>query len=501
MKKLSLILVLAVIAVALVALMVACDPPGGETQQVYFNSNNSDIALLYEQGTTNSPSTVLNSGESATFDVAIANKYDPATLTATAKNAKVSLKVTGSVDSAAMIENGYTVVGKLTISDITGTAEINFSAEEAEIAFTFKLSDNATEADAFLGELVLSDETTLAEAVNEEGYTYNLTYSEYAGTANQGIIIGGATNGTYNFYSLNGECFVGSDNGLVTGFYDHITTERNQYKIWMDTSKMALTNEIILYPEYCSKAFLFAYSDSGNIINIDSPENVDITVDNMGETKIFLKNLDGANMPGTIFVNGSEVTVTEAGYSLEKLPIEYYSDAAIEQDGAEDLLSTTYYKITTEFDATDAQGLQSFTATTATGAKLVPYQLSQVYYYDDETNTAFVKEPDWTVAGPGARNQYILDIDVSQLSGGADMIITLTVDNGEATIFNILGHWNIIEDGSQDWKGNADNIDYWATGLDDCKIAIEKFSDGMIAHIYVLLAPVDGVDNMTISFQ
>ena len=501
MKKLSLILVLAVIAVALVALMVACDPPGSKTQQVYFNSNNSDIALLYEQGTTNSPSTVLNSGESATFDVAISNKYDPATLTATAKNAKVSLKVTGSVDSAAMIENGYTVVGKLTISDITGTAEINFSAEEAEIAFTFKLSDNATEAEAFLDELVLSDETTLAEAVNEEGYTYNLTYSEYAGTANQGIIIGGATNGTYNFYSLNGECFVGSDNGLVTGFYDHITTERNQYKIWMDTSKMALTNEIILYPEYCSKALLFAYSDSGNIIYIDSPENVDITVDNMGETKIFLKDLDGANMPGTIFVNGSEVTVTEAGYSLNKLPIEYYSDAAIEQDGAEDLLSTTYYKITTEFDATDAQGLQSFTATTETGARLIPYQLSQVYFYDYETNTAFVKEPDWTVAGPGARNQYILDIDVSQLSGGADMIITLTVDNGEATIFNILGHWNIIEDGSQDWMGKTDNIDYWATHRDDCRIAIEKFSDGVIAHIFVLLAPADGVENMTINFQ
>lgn len=501
MKKLSLILVLAVIAVALVALMVACDPPGGETQQVYFNSNNSDIALLYEQGTTNSPSTVLNSGESATFDVAISNKYDPATLTATAKNAKVSLKVTGSVDSAAMIENGYTVVGKLTISDITGTAEINFSAEEAEIAFTFKLSDNATEADVFLGELVLSDETTLAEAVNEEGYTYNLKYSEYAGTANQGIIIGGATNGTYNFYSLNGECFVGSDNGLVTGFYDHITTERNQYKIWMDTSKMALTNEIILYPEHCSKAFLFAYSDSGNIINIDSPENVDITVDNMGETKIFLKNLDGANIPGTIFVNGSEVPVTEAGYSLNKLPIEYYSDAAIEQDGAEDLLSTTYYKITTEFDATDAQGLQSFTATTATGAKLIPYQMSQVYYYDAETNTAFVKEPDWTVAGPGARNQYILDIDVSQLSTSADIIISLSIDDGEPIVFDILNNLATIEDGSQTWMGNGDNIEYRATDRDDCMIAMEKYSDGMIAHIYVLLAPAEGVENMTISFQ
>lgn len=501
MKKLSLILVLAVIAVALVALMVACDPPGSETQQVYFNSNNSDIALLYEQGTTNSPSTVLNSGESATFDVAIANKYDPATLTATAKNAKVSLKVTGSVDSAAIIENGYTVVGKLTISDITGTAEINFSAEEADIGFTFKLSDNATAADAFLGELVLSDGTTLAEAVNEEGYTYNSKYSEFAAGASYGIVVSGAKNGTYSFYSLNGECFAGSDNGLVTGFYDHITVARNQYAIWLDASKMALTNEIILYPEYCSKALLFAYSDSGNIINIDSPENVDITVDNMRETKIFLKNLDGANMPGTIFVNGSAVDVTEEGHSLNKLPIEYYSDAAIEQDGAEDLLSTTYYKITTEFDATNVQGLQSFTATTATGAKLVPYQLSQVYYYDYETNTAFVKEPDWTVAGPEARNQYILDIDASQLSGGADMIITLTVDNGEATIFNILGHWNIIEDGSQTWMGNADNIDYWATHRDDCRIAIEKFSDGVIAHIFVLLEPAEGIENMTISFQ
>ena len=501
MKKLSLILVLAVIAVALAALMVACDPPGSKTQQVYFNSNNSDIALLYEQGMTNSPSTVLNSGESATFDVAIANKYDPATLTATAKNAKVSLKVTGSVDSAAMIENGYTVVGKLTISDITGTAEINFSAEEAEIAFTFKLSDNATEADAFLGELVLSDGTTLAEAVNEEGYTYNSKYSEFAAGASYGIVVSGAKNGTYSFYSLNGECFAGSDNGLITGFYDHITVARNQYAIWLDASKIALTNEITLYPEYCSKAFLFAYSDSGNIINIDSPENVDITVDNMGETTIFLKDLDGVNMPGTIFVNGSEVAVTEAGYSLNKLPIEYYSDAAIEQDGAEDLLSTIYYRITTEFDATDAQGLQSFTATTATGAKLVPYQLSQVYYYDDETNTAFVKEPDWTVAGPGARNQYILDIDVSQLSTSADMIISLSIDDGEPIVFDILNNLATIEDGSQTWMGNGDNIEYRATDRDDCMIAIEKFSDGITAHIFVLLAPADGVENMTINFQ
>ena len=211
----------------------------------------------------------------------------------------------------------------------------------------------------------------------------------------------------------------------------------------------------------------------------------------MGETTIFLKDLDGANMSGTIFVNGTEVTVTEAGYHLNKLPIEYYSDAAIEQDGAEDLLSTTYYKITTEFDATDAQGLQSFTATTETGARLIPYQLSQVYFYDYETNTAFVKEPDWTVAGPEARNQYILDIDVSQSSTAADIIISLYINNNLAT----------IEDGSQTWMGNGDNIEYRATHRDDCKIAIEKFSDGVIAHIFVLLEPAEGVENMTINFQ
>ena len=63
MKKLSLILVLAVIAVALVALMVACDPPGGETQQVYFNNAGSDIAKIYDAGTTTETVGALNSGE------------------------------------------------------------------------------------------------------------------------------------------------------------------------------------------------------------------------------------------------------------------------------------------------------------------------------------------------------------------------------------------------------------------------------------------------------
>lgn len=487
MKKLSLILVLAVIAVALVALMVACDPPGSKTQQVYFNSNNSDIALLYEQGTTNSPSTVLNSGESATFDVAISNKYDPATLTATAKNAKVSLKVTGSVDSAAMIENGYTVVGKLTISDITGTAEINFSAEEAEIAFTFKLSDNATEADAFLDEFRLSDETTLAEAV-ADGYRYTTTYSQLT----DGIILSGVKNGTYTLYDPNtGKYAFASDNNLVTGVYDHIATERNQYAIWLDANVMQLSNEITIDPACFDTQRLSVYSQSGNIITIDSPENVDITANNFREVTVYLNDVDGAHKAGTIFVNGKEIQINANGYSLEKLPLEYYTDAAIEEGIDASDPSGTYF-ITTELSDDDKQSLQSVTATTDTGADVGAYRLNEVYFYDYETDTAWVK----------SNGEYILHFNVGNLPRESyNGIITVTIDDEQPISFNLFNNWSIITDGSQDWVGTEANLYYWFTDRDDIKIAVKQYSDGLTSDIFVQCALGASAENVIINFD
>ena len=477
MKKLSLILVLAVIAVALVALMVACDPPGSKTQQVYFNSNNSDIALLYEQGTTNSPSTVLNSGESATFDVAIANKYDPATLTATAKNAKVSLKVTGSVDSAAMIENGYTVVGKLTISDITGTAEINFSAEEADISFNFVL---AGEEDGILEEMILSDDTKLSEAT-EDGYTYKTTYSELQKADGFGIILSGPVNGKYQFQNDMGEQFIDSSNELVSGFFEYINVERNQYIISVNSNVMAFSNEITVHTDRYSKQRLQFNGNSGSIIEITRPEDVDIYFDGIGNAVIRLKNPDGQYMTGTIDINGTEIEIddAQAGYALNKMPVEYCSDELL-ADTSEAYSYIDSYNISTEYDMSAVDDACSITADCDnTAVTISPYRIHEVYYYDKATNTA------WIIVPEGAESvDYILEFNTMNAGSELEMFVNLTGDQSmNHSLYQLPERTNL--DQSEKWLGGTDETYLQTVNLTDVEFAIRKYNDGKIYSVYV----------------
>ena len=494
MKKLSLILLLTVIAVALVALMVACDPPGSKTQQVYFNNADSDIAKIYDAGTTTETVGALNSGESATYDVAIANKYDPDTLKATAKNAKVSLKVTGSVDSAAMIENGYTVVGKITVSDVTGTATINFSAEEAEIDFTFKISENSPETDLageFLESFGISD-----------GKTMQLTYSELTTQEAFGISLTGATNGTYQLYdTTTGACPFGSDNGLVTGFYDHITTERNQYKIWLDTNVMQLSNEIVVYPENCAKERLYVNSASGSIIDISKPADVDVSVDNLSGVTIRLEDTDGSYMTGTVSVNGTAIEITDAdsGIKLDKLPIQYYSDeeltSLIENDTMGGMFVQTF-NISTEADLSEKSGVCAFeTSAEDSGVTFEPTRIDMVYYYDGN-GTA------WALRNKNNSDkaEYIVKYDLSTAAGALSYVLTVTV--GETVKeFNL----NSMEESisvDNPWTGDEDAV-YLntedVTGA-EIEIAIKK-TDGEIMNVYVYCLAEKSVDAMKINIQ
>ena len=493
MKKLSLILILTVIAVALVALMVACDPPGGETQQVYFNNNNTEIAKIYDAGTTTETVGALNSGESATYDVAIANKYDPSTLKATAKGAKVSLNITGSVDTASVVENGYTVVGKITVSDVTGTATINFSAEEAEIDFTFKISENSPETDLageFLESFGISD-----------GKTMQLTYSELTTQEAFGISLTGDTNGTYQLYdTTTGACPFGSDNGLVTGFYDHITTKRNQYKIWLDTNVMQLSNEIVVYPENCAKERLYVNSASGSIIDITKPADVDVSVDNLSGVTIRLKGADGSYMTGTVSVNGTAIEITDAGAGIKlgKLPIEYYSDeeltSIIENDTMGGMFVQTF-NISTEADLSEKSGVCAFeTSAEDSGVTFEP-RIDMVYYYDGNgTAWALRNENNYDKA------EYIVKYDLSSAAGALSYVLTVTV--GETVKeFNL----NSMEESisvDNPWTGDEDAV--YLTTEDvtgaEIEIAIKK-TDGEIMNVYVYCLAEESVDAMKINIQ
>ena len=494
MKKLSLILILTVIAVALVALMVACDPPGGKTQQVYFNNAGSDIAKIYDAGTTTETAGALNSGESATYDVAIANKYDPSTLKATAKGAKVSLNITGSVDTASVVENGYTVVGKITVSDVTGTATINFSAEEADIGFTFKIAETPDEgslAEDFLDSFNISD-----------GQTVQRTFSELTVRDGFGILLTGATNGTYQLYdTTTGALPFGSDNNLVPQFYDYVSTARNQYLIALDLGVMKLSNEIVVYPENCAKERLYVNSASGSIIDITKPADVDVSVDNLSGVTIHLKEADGSYMTGTVSVNGTDIPITDAdkGVTLEKLPIQYYSDeeltSLIENDTMGGMFVQTF-NISTEADLSHKEGVCAFeTSAEDSGVTFEPTRIDMVYYYDGN-GTA------WALRNKNNSDkaEYIVKYDLSTAAGALSYVLTVTV--GETVKeFNL----NSMEESisvDNPWTGDEDAVYLNTENVTGAEIEIAiKKTDGEIMNVYVYCLAEKSVDAMKINIQ
>ena len=495
MKKLSLILLLTVIAVALVALMVACDPPGGEMQQVYFNNAGSDIAKIYDAGTTTETVGALNSGESATFDVAISNKYDPATLTATAKNAKVTLNVTGSVDTASVVENGYTVVGKITVSDVTGTATINFSAEEAEIDFTFKISENSPETDLageFLESFGISD-----------GKTMQLTYSELTTQEGFGISLTGATNGTYQLYdTTTGACPFGSDNNLVVGFYDFVSETRNQYKIWLNSNVMQLSNEIVVYPENCAKERLYVNSASGSIIDISKPADVDVSVDNLSGVTIRLEDTDGSYMTGTVSVNGTDIPITDAdkGVTLEKLPIQYYSDeeltSIIENDTMGGMFVQTF-NISTEADLSEKSGVCAFeTSAEDSGVTFEPRYFDTIYYYDENGKA-------WTLRNANNNNkaEYIVEYDLNAVAGNLSYVVTVTAGTSVKE-FDLNSMYELTEV-ENDWAGYGDTVTYLTEGNDadpNIQLAVYK-TGGKILNVYVYLIADESCSEFEINLK
>lgn len=490
MKRISFIIALAIVAVALVAVMVACDPSGDTSQQAYFNNNDKDVALLYETGTVKEAVGVINGGESATYDVAIANKYDPATLTATAKNAKISLTVTGSVDPESTVENGYTVVGQLTISDVTETASISFSAEEADIEFTVKLSENASEA-ALTAELL--DSFNLSD-----GQILRMTYSELDWTDGLGIVISGAVNGNYRLYDgSTGESAFISDNGLVTGFFDHISEARNQYKIWLDAGVMQMSNEIIFCPENCSKETLYVSSVSGSIIEIEEPVDVDLTVDNLEEVTVRLLDTDGNRMTGTVCVNGSafEIKDAQSGVKLDKLPIEYYSAEDLQtfiENGAGGMFAQTY-NISAEVDLVDNTDVVAFkTSVDDAGIKFEPRYMSAVYYYD-ENGTAWVARNYYNEA------EYIVDFALYGVADGLDYVVTVTY-GGTVKEFN-LNEMYELTDPVDSWVGLND-ITYLTDGTAEENIKIAKYvSGGKIQNVYVCCIAEEGHGEYEINFR
>ena len=477
MKKLSLILLLTVIAVALVALMVACDPPGGETQQVYFNNAGSDIAKIYDAGTTTETVGALNSGESATYDVAIANKYDPDTLKATAKNAKVSLEITGSVDAGAVIENSYTVVGKLTISDITGTAEIGFTADEADISFNFVI---AGEEDGILEEMILSDDTKLSEAT-EDGYTYKTTYSELQNADGFGIILSGPVNGKYQFQNDMGEQFIDSSNELVSGFFEYINVARNQYNISVNSNVMALSNEITVHTDRYSKQRLLFNGNSGSIIEITRPEDEDIYFDGIGKAVIRLKDPYGQYMTGKIDINGTEIEITDAqaGYALEKMPVEYCSDELL-ADTFEAYSYIDSYNISTEYDMSAVHDACSITADCDnTAVTISPYRIHEVYYYDKATNTAWIIVPEVAESV-----DYILEFNTMNAGSELEMFVNLTGNQSmNHSLYQLPERTNL--DQSEKWLGGTDETYLQTDNLTDVEFAIRKYNDGKIYSVYV----------------
>lgn len=422
MKKIFLISVLSVLLLVCLGVAVACSSGNAVIQ--LDTQDYVDIGIEQQDGTwTFDPN--VKTGSSKTYDVKLKDSYDAKTLKVYANGEEAQFVLSDTYDAALLSD--WQIVGKVTFSNVKEDLKVTFACEEKVLNFSFKGAEGyATSANkALLNDFKLDEQTTLLSAV-ENSYTYRTTYSALETSA--GISLTGTKkkNGYYAFESYDdmGELsasFISGSAG-ISNAYDHLTKERNQYRIGIDTYEIGLQNEIVVDPDGLQVQQWIFSSESGNVIEFYGCEGAQkgeawsggtAYANNVGGVVLKLKAHTGVNLPKKIYINGVEQEFGNEYFFAGKAPVDFIPDAELDAYQGNQSAPVSF-NVRVELDMSAATGLYAFRVTAQNPEVDIDYTWDDPYYFDGE-NTAWM-----------SANSYTVSFDLQNVDASFDYVITVT---------------------------------------------------------------------------
>lgn len=444
MKKIFLISVLSALLLVCLGVAVACS---SNNCVIEFDQQSFIDLGIEEQDGTWSFNPNVKKGSSKTYDVMLDNAYDVGTLKIYGNGEEAQFVQSDTYDASAPL-NDRQIVGKVTFANVQKDVKVTFACEEKELSFSFKGAEGyATSKNKDLLNDFKLGEQTLLQAVTEQ-YTYKTTYSALTSDISAGISLTGTKkkNGYYAFESYDdmGELsasFISGSAG-ISNAYDHLTKERNQYRIGIDTYEIGLQNEIVVDPDGLQIQQWIFSSESGNVIEFYRCEGAQegeawsagtAYANNVGNVDLKLKAHTGVTLPEKIYINGVEQKLENGEYSFKgKAPVDFIPDAELDayQGNQSALVS---FNVRVKLDMRAATGLYAFCVTAENSEVDIDYTWDDPYYFDGSDTV-------WTDAN------YEVSFDLQNIDATFDYIIT--VKDGDKTDIYDLNELTLTYDGN-----------------------------------------------------
>lgn len=434
MKKIFLISVLSVLLLVCLGVAVACS---SNNCVIEFDQQSFVDLGIEEQDGTWSFNPNVKKGSSKTYDVMLENAYDVGTLKIYANGEEAQFVQSDTYDASAPL-NDRQIVGKVTFANVQKDVKVTFACEEKELSFSFKGAEGyATSKNKDLLNDFKLGEQTLLQAVTEQ-YTYKTTYSALTSDISAGISLTGTKkNGYYAFESYDSmgglsASFISGTAG-ISNAYDHLTQERNQYRIGIYTYEIGLQNEIVVDPDGLQvQQWLFS-SESGNVIEFYGGENAQegeawsggtAYANNVGGVVLKLKAHTGVTLPEKIYINGVEQEFGNGQYSFAgKAPVDFIPDAELDAYQGNQSAPVSF-NVRVELDMRAATDLYAFCVTAENSEVDIDYTWDDPYYFDG-ADTVWMTDANYGVI-----------FDLQNIDATFDYIITVK-DGDKETTYNL----------------------------------------------------------------
>ena len=458
MKKIFLISVLSVLLLVCLGIAVACS---SNNCVIEFDQQSFIDLGIEEQDGTWSFNPNVKKGSSKTYDVMLDNAYDVGTLKIYANGEEAQFVQSDTYDASAPL-NDRQIVGKVTFANVQKDVQVTFACEEKVLNFSFKGEEGyaASANKDRLNDFNLDEQTTLLNAL-ENSYTYQTTYSALESSA--GISLTGTKkNGYYAFESYDdmgglSASFISGSAGIFNAD-DHLTKERNQYRIGIDTYAIGLQNEIVVDPDGLQVQQWTFSSESGNVIEFYGCERAQggeawsggtAYANNVGDVVLKLKAHTGVTLPEKIYINGVEQEF-ENEYSFKgKAPVDFIPDAELDAyQGNQSAPVSFDVRVELELDMSAATDLYAFCVTAENSEVDIDYTGDDPYYFDG-ADTVWMTDANYGVI-----------FDLQNIDATFDYIITVK-DGDKETIYN-LKEIAVVYDGGTFTCGNNISGSYYA---------------------------------------